>query len=770
MSSPSLDDIYSRPWTGTVAPESEWKGNDPATVAESNSDTFSGFSSRCKVRIHGLDPCDPRELGHNETRWAVISLPTTGGSGISGEIQSHSVHSGDFVVGIWLRPDSKSPAIPVITSLIPTTRDLQELPNDPGTEACKKYTEIRQTGVPNSARTESGKLRTASVGGNASSPGREDNRKTESSQNVEIPCAGKTNAAAMQSTIQSAIDKINNLQAGVNKVSAEAIGAITSVAEDIEAELTRAADWLAGKISEMAKKILEKAVGIINKSSAVVGAIAPLNTRGTVRGAAQIAVEVAYCLFAKVLAALKSLLKNWLQSLVNTFFGIPLCVIENLLKNLIGQILGALLAILNNITSTLTSIIGSVTNFVNEILNFVRDLLELFNCDPDVLCPDTREWNIMEGGQASVTLVNLDINGIINGARDVVNTFKNAFSGLTLDSFDPLIHFDLTSGLAAAFAKCSGMPYVCGPPVVGFWGGGAIKHASATAVISPFSGGILSVTLTSGGFGYTSNPFVSIIDSCGLGHGAVAYAYTGPGGIVTSVVVASPGAGFTPAPSGAVGTPAGPIAIAPAIVVGPAVAGPPVGPGAPVLPPVVVVGAGSSGSATTGSTISLSPFSSRCMTLSSGIVVCPGFSTITASPVTFTVPDAGDRGDIDGFGDEFDVLLYLCDIQIINPGFGYSPDDELIITPSNGASAEIVVGSFGEITAINIINGGSGFTDIPTITIQSSTGFNAELLPRLCSTRIEGFDPDTGGGLPADIDPNSVLHVVDCVGKVVAPV
>lgn len=763
MASPSLESIYSQQWTGTVAPEAEWKKNDPATIQEANDATFTGLAERCKVRIHGLDPCDPGELGHNETRWAIIGLPPTSGTGISGEKISHAVHSGDFVIGSWVRPGGDGPPVPVITTLIPTTRDLQSLPSSPGSnDACKKYTEIRTTGVPAHSRTESGEIKACAVGANAGNLG-SDIKKRENSDTIEIPCPGDSNAGAMQGKVQNVIDKVNRLQNNINSLSASAIGEIQDLQQQIDTELDKAAEWMAGKLTEISKKIMEKVIKLINKASQPASLLVPLNARFAVREATNIAVEAIYCVFAKVIQALLALLKNWLASLVNTFFGVPLCVIENLLKDFIGQLLAALKGLLSSIGGLVTGLIGSVTGFINTILDFVKDLLELFNCDTKDPCPQTREWNIMEGGQASVSLVSLDINGIIDGARGVAQSFSSAFSSFDLNSFNPLNSFDLTSSLASAFSKCSGMPFVCGPPTVKFWGGGSpITHATATPIISA-SGGILSISVTSGGFGYTKNPFVSITSACGGPGGAVAYATIGPTGSVTGVTVTAPGAGYSPAPSGAVGTPAGPIFPAPAIVVGPAAVG--------ALPPVAVVPAGAIGIASSGSTISLSAASSSCMTLSSGVIVCPGFSTVTTSPVSFTVPAAG-RAPTGVLGPEYDVLMYLCDILIINPGFGYSPDDEVVITPSNGASAELVVGSFGEITAINIINGGRGFTDLPTITINSSTGFNAELLPKLCSLRIgEGLDIEpVDGGLPPDIDPDSVIHVVDCVGKVVAPV
>jgi hypothetical protein len=110
---------------------------------------------------------------------------------------------------------------------------------------------------------------------------------------------------------------------------------------------------------------------------------------------------------------------------------------------------------------------------------------------------------------------------------------------------------------------------------------------------------------------------------------------------------------------------------------------------------------------------------------------------------------------------EYEVILNLCDLYINNPGINYSAGDKIIISPDNGATAEPVFGAFGRLEKINIINQGSYFTSRPQITIQSSTGYNAEIVPILCVNRIGDLDPSKEI-LP---EPDKILKVVDCVGK-----
>ena len=99
--------------------------------------------------------------------------------------------------------------------------------------------------------------------------------------------------------------------------------------------------------------------------------------------------------------------------------------------------------------------------------------------------------------------------------------------------------------------------------------------------------------------------------------------------------------------------------------------------------------------------------------------------------------------------------MYLCDVFIVHPGSGYKNTDRVIIEPSMGAEAELVVDKFGRISDVLVTQPGEGFQVIPTITIESSTGQNAQLRAKLCIDRV-------GEVVPSDQE--KVIQVVDCVG------
>ena len=109
----------------------------------------------------------------------------------------------------------------------------------------------------------------------------------------------------------------------------------------------------------------------------------------------------------------------------------------------------------------------------------------------------------------------------------------------------------------------------------------------------------------------------------------------------------------------------------------------------------------------------------------------------------------------------YPVIVCLDEIIIENPGFGFDCcKDTVKIEPSNGAKAEIVECRDGQLIRIKVIDCGAGFTELPEISINTETGFNAIL-----KAIMKFHRPESGGTTFSEGTP--VIQVVDCVGKVV---
>ena len=110
-------------------------------------------------------------------------------------------------------------------------------------------------------------------------------------------------------------------------------------------------------------------------------------------------------------------------------------------------------------------------------------------------------------------------------------------------------------------------------------------------------------------------------------------------------------------------------------------------------------------------------------------------------------------------GDGKKQVSQLQDIDIGDGGNGYSDDDELIIGDGTNGSGKIITDPNGSIIRVDITNPGIGFTTLPEITINTQTGFNAQLTPVLQFVDVDDSGFDIPFGTP-------VLQVIDCVGKV----
>lgn len=288
---------------------------------------------------------------------------------------------------------------------------------------------------------------------------------------------------------------------------------------------------------------------------------------------------------------------------------------------------------------------------------------------------------------------------------------------------DPVGKNSLTRFLSPSDSatSCPISPQLCGPPRIQFFGGMGMG-AMANAIISPNSNSIIGFDIISRGFNYLKTPFANIVDECGTGSGGAIIVQTRPysggdptkGGFeIKNIVVTAPGDGYLSAPNGSLGGNGfvwkesnecyvqkanGDYYVVPNCVE------PPLAPGDKF-------------------------FSSKPPT--------------PASNLTYS------------------VVTTIDEIYIEDPGFGYQPGDTLQIVPDNGAVLTPIINQRGEISKIEVTKPGVGFVDLPEININSSTGYNARLIPVLRAVPVEQI------AKIGDIAPGTeVISVVDCVGRV----
>ena len=127
-----------------------------------------------------------------------------------------------------------------------------------------------------------------------------------------------------------------------------------------------------------------------------------------------------------------------------------------------------------------------------------------------------------------------------------------------------------------------------------------------------------------------------------------------------------------------------------------------------------------------------------------------------------------------------DYVVCLNGFEIISTGLGYSPLDEIIITPDlPNLEAGVRMTEAGQIIEINLRERVCGLTDIPEITINSDTGEGAKIRPKFSFIKItddieEELPPQTiiavdkttaSDASIASLAQRNVVRVIDCVGN-----
>lgn len=408
--------------------------------------------------------------------------------------------------------------------------------------------------------------------------------------------------------------------------------------------------------------------------------------------------DLVSCLFRRIVSNLFKMVAKFLQSAVDYVINPANCIVENFIGGLLGKILGLITSAINALLQPLNAVLG-IIDIGSDILSIVENLLSSLSCEEKPLCPKIQEWSAWDGPVSVFSDETDNLSGLFSKIQ--------SFAGNVQDSIDP-DNFDFDLDFSDVFQDtCNVGAIACGPPTVSFLGGGG-SGAAGNPIVNAL-GEIIGVDITNSGTNYTSAPTVKFNDACGKGSGAIARAVIGTApipfgnGTFTSGTTSTPSIGIGTTTTTGIDR----------IIIE--------DPGSGYLP----VPDGSYGA--------------------NGITITPPITTSTS-----TYPS--------GANGAYPVIMKLCEIVIENSGFGYATTDTISIEPSNGATARPYFTPTGSIYRIEVISKGEGFKVIPTVTINSQTGTNAVLIPRLCSERV-------GDDLTITTTLDKIINVVDCPGR-----
>lgn len=710
---PEKSGVPSPIWFGVIEPDPDWIGNE-LREKWTNSDDIPGWGSRYRVRITSQHSEKRSVISGQELPMAGVSFPVTAGTGRAGSRQTANLRQGDFVWGFFHDPvDCTEPFIVGCYSNTDQVT-LEKFPTEFGFDPISGYTGSSVNpflipsiaGAPTEANTGTTTAKTP-----FGDVDQKDDGKQKTALRVSSDCE-KLQLGAIQLQIQKLIQDLEKFKKGLTQgdwietlrrpisengkqYSIEEY--IAYKIENVSIEIAKGMKWL---IDQIEKHVLKS----INGEAKNFYFLLFPEQRSNLKETVETVNDLIACLFRQIIKNLLKMIGQFLRAIIDRFINTPLCAVENMVAALIGKLTGLINSAISAIMAPLNAILG-IVDIAGDIIGFVQDLLSFLSCEEEPECPGVREWSIWDGPQ---NVPSFDLNGIVSK----IETFASSVE----QSVDP-DNFDFDLDFSDIFQDdCNVGPIFCGPPIVEFYGGGG-SGADGNVIISA-TGDILGVDLTNFGSGYTSAPIVNFVDNCGNGNGARARAIMEDDKVI-EVIIESPGFGYLPDFDGSRGGD-GRIWATPEQVTIKRKNGtydPPYNPG-------------------------------EIFEVFDGDIVTGPFTKQDVKRSTFPTNSFG----------EYNVLLKICNTIIVSAGINYSPNDEIIIEPSNGAVLKPQFGSAGELLKIDILDSGSGFEEMPKIYIRSNTGYNAEILPLLCVNRIDDV-PEIPFG-------EKIIKVVDCVGKV----
>ena len=698
-------------WMGQVVDDDNWYPNTNPKIQ--NRDDKPGWGFRYKVRIFGRDVKTKEGVSDDQLDWVELVLPVTAGSGHAGSVQTPNIRQGAYVIGFY--KDGISATQPVIFGVLPNHSETRLFGGDP-----------RQNFIPRSGYKGSEKsVATPNIYANPTGSGTpfietpdqhqsSVAHKDQQKDGARLHYIPKTKACDGPSGEIKGIQRsIKNLLASINRVKAET-NSFVAAASDITNEISSIVNDAAAFISSLMKSLLGKMRGYIvnNLNNGIKDLVEklPPNQRPGFNETNETATDALQCVFNKIIRGLVDLVKKLLEDIIDKYINAPMCAVENFVGSILSSVLGDITSGIQNVLSVIQGITGNIIGQIFGALDVVIGVLNFLSCDESLDCSMEEEWSFWGGAKSATENVRSGIGSF----------FQGVLSGVGATDTPP----------------CNTSAIPCGPPTVSITGGGG-SGALGNPIISA-TGAILGIDFINGGSGYTSSPEINIIDNCGIGGGSVIVPIMNDGSVSGSIVLDS-GSGYLSAPNGDLG-----------------------GNGTVWATKDQTVVQRSDGTYDTpynpGSVINLNP---------GDIIQYPGQSPVgintsdSVTAPTYTETESQRGSEPSTSAGTYPVVLGICSVFIANSGVAYLPTDKITVTPDRGTVLEPKYDSQGRLIDVNVIECGIGFTDFPTITIGSTQGFNAQIVPIFNVIRV-GDLPESQDVVPPG---TSIISVIDCVGR-----
>lgn len=519
-------------FVGQVTPDPAWRN-----FSEAN-----GY--RAKVRILGKHP-QTTVVPDAELPWAHFALPPSMGTGKGFSGHSFFLQGGEIVVGFFLDGDDAQQPI-IIGALSSGQNEKNLIAFD---DAIASGTTGFLPVEADYSRDYSKVVRPAD-GTRPEDNGIPDNDnrtpdKKYSQQNaideepiVVAKAKSCKKGKGFLSDIAKTLVSFSAIMRGLQQYKSGYIDPVLGEIRNIPALISQTASIIAGAFStgiRLARKYLFQEIN--KKVQAIISFLVPDSLLKDI--AISKAIDTIYCIIEKIIKGLKGFVEKFLNELVGKVVNLPLCAAEafvsGLIANVNDQVQSTIAPAMEEINGALGGAVGAFSGFLGQAMGYVQMGLNFLSCDGDICPPEPYDWAANFGPDPEKVANfqrSIDLSAKLDGAEQDVNKFVT-------ELFD--IDENAAANVAADVGGCNVTSLVCGPPRIEIFGGGGFG-AAASAVVNTL-GQVVGVNMVSGGSGYGSKPFVTIIDDCDNGRGATATAVV-KDGRVTNIIVTESGGGY----------------------------------------------------------------------------------------------------------------------------------------------------------------------------------------------------------------------------------
>ncbi len=559
---------------------------------------------------------------------------------------------------------------------------------------------------------------------------------------------------------------LKNVLNTINKIKSIAgtfLGTVSDLANAIKSIINDAVLFITNLVKTLIDKIRGYITNKFNNAIKDLFNLLPPNLRPGLNEASEKGTDIIQCVFNKIISGLFDLVSKLLNDIIDKYINAPLCAVENFVGQLLGNVLSEITGAIDGALGLITGLVGKAVGFLDKVFNaldIVSGIIKFLLCEESPDCSMVEDWSLWHGAKCVTEEISEKSKGKI---QEIAESVNKTLAGIT-------------SSIGAADAPpCNTGQLPCGPPSLVVDGFGKGFGAAGNPIVSP-SGSILAVDLISGGSGYQF-PNAKIVDTCGNGNGVIAIPKLSSviipfsngatedgkegGASIEEIIIVEPGVGFLPAPDGSTGANQETYSNPDESIYEDNEGNKKVVKCKKTIPVFV------------GNKLYLPQATTTEVYDPEGNVVqtLNGLGQITPIKITangkVTIP-CESRANVGGgistiqypnsSDGTYPVALGINTVFVTNPGTGYTSGDTITVTPDNGASLEPIF-TGGQLTGVNVVKSGIGFTEFPRIIVNSTTGFNANMVPVFKIIRANERPDEIPLGTP-------LIEVIDCVGRV----